>query len=119
MFRTGAPDPPASFLRGRGMYIAFLSLGWHAMCRKQLRGVLHPRTGRECYDGGPGGTAFLSMRVAIHLGEKVSRLSSFIHRNHRRQLSIQMPTQQVYVRCYRLARTALLSCVWRYEWRCM
>src|SRR5215204_7385580 len=37
-----------------------LSLGWHAMCRKQLRGVLHPRTRCWCYYGGPEGTAFLS-----------------------------------------------------------
>jgi hypothetical protein len=27
VFKTGAPGPPASFLRGRGTYLAFLSLG--------------------------------------------------------------------------------------------
>src|SRR5215208_4415438 len=47
-----------------------LTLRWHAMCPKQLRGVLHPRTGRGCYDDGLEGTCLPVTESAIHLRKR-------------------------------------------------
>src|SRR5215217_63777 len=52
------------------------------MCRKQLRGLLRPRTGRGCYDDGPEGIAFLYQSLRSASAKRLGG-STFINSLHR------------------------------------
>ncbi len=52
------------------------------MCRKQLRSLLRPRTGRGCYDDGPEGIAFLYQSLRSASAKRLGG-STFINSLHR------------------------------------